>query len=385
MKIVVPNQTGPDEGRVAIDPAVTKKLIGLGLNVVVESGAGQPAQFADAAFTEAGAAIASGDAFASAWAEADIVLTLVAPTSEQAGRLKAGAVLVGMLTPLANVQLIAQLAQAGVTSFSMEFIPRISRAQPMDVLSSQANLAGYIAVIIAARTCPKVFPMMMTAAGTIAPSRVFILGAGVAGLQAIATAKRLGSIVEAYDVRPEVEEQVQSLGGRFVKLPTTRKEAGAAGGYAREQTDEDRRKQVELMTKHVVAADAVISTAAVFGKAPPMLIPADMVRQMRTGSVIVDIAADRRAKRGNCELTRPGETYTTDNGVIIDGTINLPRLVPVHASQMYANNMLAFLKEIIKDGGLKFDFEDEIQKGACMSHDGQVRNEMVRKAMEPNK
>ena len=290
-------------------------------------------------------------------------------------------VVVGMLAPLKQVEAAKALAARNITAFSLEFIPRISRAQAMDVLSSQANIGGYEAVIRAAAACPKMFPMMITAAGTIAPSKVFVIGAGVAGLQAIATAKRLGAVVEAYDIRPAVKEQIQSLGARFVELPLTRADAQTEGGYAREQTDEDRQKQVELMTRHVIGADCVITTAAVFGKPPPLLIPDPVVQQMRPGSVLMDLAADPDAGRGNCEATRPGQQYTTPNGVLIDGTLNLPALKPVHASQAYANNMLAFLKELILDGQLKIDLEDQVQGGAAITHGGKVVNEMVEKAL----
>jgi NAD(P) transhydrogenase subunit alpha len=263
----------------------------------------------------------------------------------------------------------------------MEFLPRISRSQSMDVLSSQANLSGYKAVILAAERCPKMFPMMITAAGTLKPAKVFIIGVGVAGLQAIATAKRLGAMVEAYDVRPATKEQVQSLGARFVELPVAAADAETAGGYAREQTDEERQKQTELMAKHVIGADVVITTAAVFGKAPPMLIPADVVKQMSHGSMIVDLAADPKHGRGNCELTKPGEIVTTENGAIIIGQLNLPATVPVHASQVYANNINALLKEVVKDGAIVIDLADDVQKGAVITHDGQIVNEMVAKAM----
>jgi len=381
MKLVIPNELHDDETRVAMDPPTVKKLIELGFTVTVESGLGVASHHSDAVYTDQGATVAESDDFETAWGEADLICQLHAPGDDRAGRIKSGAILLGMMQPLGHLDLMTKLAEQKVTVLSAEFIPRISRAQAMDVLSSQANIGGYMAVLLAARACPKIFPMMITAAGTIAPSRVFILGAGVAGLQAIATAKRLGAVVEAYDVRPEVEEQVKSLGGRFVKLPTAKQDSTATGGYAKQQTDEERQKQIELMTKHVAGADAVVTTAAVFGKAPPMLIPKDMVDQMRAGSVIVDIAANPEAGRGNCELTKPGEVYVTDNGVIIDGTTNLPGLAPIHSSQMYANNMLAFIREIVNEGAIQLDLEDEIQKGACIVHDGEVRNALVKDAL----
>ena len=359
MKLAVVRQLTAGESRVALTPQVVKKLAGAGLEVLIESGAGTGAHHDDASYTEAGAIVASSEA-ASLWQQADLVVTIDPPGTDQIGHLRRGAVLIGMLAPLRDIDTVTTLAEAGVTSFSMEFIPRISRAQPMDVLSSQANIAGYKAVLLAANAGSKIYPMMITAAGTIAPSRVLVIGAGVAGLQAIATAKRLGAIVEAYDVRPVVKEQVQSLGARFVELPIETGDAQAEGGYAKEQSDEQRRKQAELMAKHVIGADAVISTAAVFGKAPPLLITRDVVERMHSGAVIVDMAADADAGRGNCEMTEPGSNVTTPGGVLIVGHTNLPSLVPVHASQAYANNMHALLKELIVDGQIKLDLEDEI-------------------------
>ncbi len=381
MKIGVPRQHEAGETRVALTPAVVKRLLGQGAEVMVESGAGVVAHASDEDYREVGASVVPGEqALPRLWGEADAVITIQPPTAEQVGALRGGAVVMGMLAPLANQQMIRALADRGATAISMEFIPRISRAQSMDVLSSQANIGGYKAVIMAADRCPKMFPMMITAAGTLAPSRVFVIGAGVAGLQAIATAKRLGAVVEAYDIRPAVKEQVQSLGARFVELAVEAADAETSGGYAREQTEEQRRKQAALMSKHVISADAVITTAAVFGKAPPMLIPADTVHQMAAGSVLVDLAADPHAGRGNCELTRPGETFTTDGGVTVIGTLNLPALVPVHASHAYANNMHALLKGLIVDGQLKIDLDDEVQKGAVIVHDGRITNDMIRQA-----
>lgn len=372
MDILVPNEQDRGESRVALVPAVVKKLTALGARVTVASGAGVGAYCTDQAFTAAGAVIVGPQAAEGAWQAADIVVALGPPQQAQIARLKEGAVLIGMLAPLRNLPLVEALAERKVTSFSLEFIPRISRAQAMDVLSSQANLAGYKAVLIAANHCAKIFPMLMTAAGTIAPARVLIIGAGVAGLQAIATARRLGAIVEAYDVRPAVKEQVQSLGARFVELPLDTAGAETQGGYAKEQTEEQRRRQAELMARHVIGAHAVISTAAVFGKAPPLLIPRDVVQRMNPGSVIVDLAADPAAGRGNCELTKPGACVTTDNGITIEGALNLAGLVASDASAVYANNMLALLREIIVDGNVQITAEDEIQKGALITRNGQI-------------
>ncbi len=373
MKLFIPKETAGGETRVAMIPAVVKKLVKAGAQVAVEAGAGAAAHFPDQGFTEVGAEI---DAAGAGWNDADVVLMLHRPTPEQADRLKSGAVVIGMLQPTLNKDLMARLAERKITAISMEFIPRISRAQSMDVLSSQANIAGYKAVVMGAEHCAKMFPMMITAAGTLAPARVFIIGVGVAGLQAIATAKRLGAIVEAYDVRPATKEQVQSLGARFVELPMDTADAETAGGYAKEQSAEQQKKQTELMAKHITGADVVVTTAAIFGKAPPMLVPADVVAKMSSGSVVVDMAAAPEHGRGNCELTKPGEVTRTDNGVTIVGTLNLPSLVPTHASQAYANNMANLLKELIVENAIKINLEDEVQNGAVITHDGQVRKEI---------
>ena len=377
MKLVVPNQSEYGETRVALSPAVVKKLVGQGVDLFTESGAGFRSHFPDEAYREVGATVFDGDEGNQHLRDADVVVTITSPSIEQAQSLKSGAVLIGMLAPLKAHDLVKSLAQGQVTAFSMEFIPRISRAQAMDVLSSQANIGGYKAVLLAADCGAKIYPMLMTASGTIAPSKVFVIGAGVAGLQAIATAKRLGAVVEAFDVRPVVKEQVQSLGARFVELELDASDAEAADGYAKHQSQQQQEKQAELMAKHVITADAVITTAAVFGKDPPLLIGHDVVQKMQSGSVIVDVAADRDAGRGNCEDTRPDQRLVTDNGVRIIGETNLPALVPVHASQSYANNLNSFLKEIMIDGELRIDLKDEIQKGAAITHGGDVTNEMV--------
>ncbi len=375
MIIGVVKQSAAGETRAALTPGVVTRLAGQQLEVLVEPGAGAGAMHGDAEYEKAGAKISDD-----IWSQADIITTIAAPDEQQVGRLKPEAVVVGMIGPLKTMSAVKALAAARATTFSMEFLPRITRAQPMDVLSSQANIAGYKAVLLAADAGAKMYPMMMTAAGTIAPSRVFVIGAGVAGLQAIATAKRLGAIVEAYDVRPVVKEQVQSLGARFVELGLDTDDAQTAGGYAKQQTDDERKQQAELMARHVIGADAVITTAAVFGKAPPMLIPADVVSKMQRGAVLVDCAADADAGRGNCEATKPAQRYTTDNGVHIIGETNLPALVAVHASQAYASNMQAFIGEIIADGQLKIDLADEVQQGAAITHDGEIVNEMVKAA-----
>lgn len=386
MRLGVPRQSESGETRAALVPAVVKRLVSMGLEVVVEAGLGLQAGAPDDAYAKAGARVVDSpdEPPLEVWG-ADIVVTIHPPNVRELDAMNPGAVLVGMLGPLQNKELVRLLADRKITAVAMELIPRISRAQSMDVLSSQANIGGYKAVILAAQHCPKMFPMMITAAGTLAPAKVVVLGVGVAGLQAIATAKRLGAVVEANDIRAATKEQVQSLGARFIELPIAQDDQ-ATGGYARELTDEQKKQQQELVARHIIAADAVIATAAIPGKAPPLLIPQSVVDQMQPGSVIVDIAASPDHGRGNCEATKPGEVITTANGVTIVGTTNLPALTPVHASQVYANNMHALLKEIIdapKDGqpSLKLDLTDEIQKGAVITHDGQITNEMVRNAL----
>lgn len=386
MKIFVPRHVQPGETRCAIVPQVVKRLVGQqGIEVTVESGLGEGASHPDATYEAEGAKVVSSEQAAANWSDADIIITLGPPSVENANQIKEGAIIFGMLSPLKNPELVKALSAKNVTAFSMDFIPRISRAQSMDVLSSQANIGGYKAVLLAAEACPKMFPMMITAAGTIAPSKVVVLGVGVAGLQAIATAKRLGAVVEANDIRAATKEQVQSLGARFIELPTKQDDADT-GGYAKELSDEDKKKQQELIARHIKQADAVITTAALFGRTPPLLIAEDVVAGMQPGSVIVDLAADVEAGRGNCALTKPGETYKTDNGVTIVGHTNLPALVPYDASGVFANNMHAFLKEIVKmkkdeDASLQLDFQDEIQKGAVIVHEGAVRNELVGKVL----
>lgn len=382
MKLVVTRQAEPHERRVPLTPAVVKKLVDQGVVVLVEANAGTLAHQDNEAYEQVGAQLIATAQTMDMWAGADVVATIDLPAPQQIDQMQPGSVLVGMLNPLAHIQTVENLAQRRVTAFSMEFLPRTSRAQSMDILTSQANFAGYKAALLGADACPKIFPMMMTAAGTIAPSRVLVIGAGVAGLQAIATARRLGAVVEAYDIRPEVEEQIRSLGARFVKLPTAKQESTTESGYAKEQSQDERNRQIELMTKHVLAADVVICTAAVFGKAPPLLIPASVVADMAAGSVIVDLAADSGSGRGNCELTKPGQRYTTECGVAIDGTLNLPSLVAVHASQSFANNLFKFLQEIIEDGRIKLNLDDEIQNQCLITHDGQIVNERVKQAVE---
>jgi NAD(P) transhydrogenase subunit alpha len=383
MKIGIPKQQQPGETRVALTPGVAGKLISAGHSVVVQSTAGTHAHCSDQQYHDAGASTVSSDEAAPAgiWSDCDVVLTVNPPSADQVGAMQQGAVLIGLLDPVGQAQLMQQCADQGVTAFSMEFLPRITRAQAMDVLSSQANLGGYKATLLGADAAPKIFPMMTTAAGTIRPAKALVVGAGVAGLQAIATARRLGALVEAYDVRPATKEQVQSLGARFIELGDGESDSETAGGYAKQQSEEEQKRQAEQMAKHVIGADVIITTAAVFGKAPPLIIPQDVVDRMHPGTVIVDMAADENAGRGNCEATRPGETYTTENGVTIIGTRELPTLLPIHASEVFANNMQAFLKAITGDeAALAINLDDEVQAGSAITHQGQIVNDTVKEA-----
>ena len=371
MKIFVPNQTASGETRVAMVPAVAKKLANAQVQVLIEAGAGVKSSHSDDAYRIAGAQIVGSEA----WAVADIVAVVQPPDVDQVRKMRKGAVLAGMLAPHKNIELVKALADQGISSLALELLPRITRAQAMDVLSSQANLAGFKAVILAAEKSPKIFPMLMTAAGTIQPAKVFVIGAGVAGLQAIATARRLGAIVTAYDVRPAVKEQVQSVGGKFLELPLETTGAQDAGGYAKELTAEQQQKQRELMARAITESDVVITTAAIPGKPAPRLIPADVVHKMPAGSVIVDLAAE---SGGNCELTEPGKVVQ-NNGVTIIGITNVPATIPFHASQMYANNVANLLKLLItKEGTLKLDITDDVIAGALVTHEGQIVHPRVK-------
>ena len=371
MKIGVLSETVPGERRVALVPDMITRLAGF--EVIVQAGAGEGASFTDAAYREAGAAV-EADRRALLGA-ADVVLWVQPPPVADIGSLRRGAAGIGFLQPATQGAAVEALASAGVTSFSLDLLPRISRAQGMDALSSQGSLAGYKAVLMAAHRLGKFFPMLMTAAGTIPPARVLILGAGVAGLQAIATARRLGAVVEAYDVRPAVKEEVRSLGATFLELDLESQEG--EGGYARAQSDEFLGKQRELLTERVAAADVVVTTAAVPGRRAPLLVTAAMVRGMRRGSVLVDLAAETG---GNCELTEPGRVIDV-NGVWVDGTTNVPSTVPLHASQLYARNVVNLLQHLAPKGELELNFEDEITAGACVTHDGRIVNDRARQLL----
>jgi len=367
MKLAIPKERQDGETRVAASPETVKKLIGLGLDVTVEAGAGQHASISDADYQAAGATIASGEA--EALKDADIVFKVRAPSDEEIGLFKKGAMLAAILNPYDDKARIKKYADAGINAFAMEFMPRITRAQSMDVLSSQSNLAGYKAVVNAAAAFTRATPMMMTAAGTIAPARAFVMGVGVAGLQAIATAKRLGCIVSATDVRSTTKEQVESLGGTFVMVES--EESGdAAGGYAKEMSDDYKRAQAALVAEHIKKQDIVITTALIPGRPAPELVSEEMVKSMKPGSIIVDLAAERG---GNCPLTEPGKTVVK-HGVTIIGDLNVAAQLAVDASALYSKNLLNFITPFI-DGetkALKIDWEDEVITGTCLTRDGKV-------------
>jgi H+-translocating NAD(P) transhydrogenase subunit alpha len=359
MRIGVPKETAAGERRVALVPELVSKLTASGIDVVVEPGAGEAASFTDEAFREAGAEL--GDPWA-----AEVVAKVRKPTEEELSRLREGHVLIGFLQPLTDQEGIERLASRGVTAFAMESIPRITRAQPMDALSSQATVSGYKAVVLAADRLPKFLPMLMTAAGTVAPAKVLVIGAGVAGLQAIATARRLGAVVSGFDVRPVVKEQVESLGATFLELGVVGEET--EGGYARELSEEEQRRQQEELEARIGDFDVVVTTALIPGRPAPKLIPRSAIESMRPGSVIVDLAAEAG---GNAELTQADEEVSHD-GVTILGPTNLPSSMPYHASQLYARNVSALVQHLAPEGDLKLDFDDEITSGACVTRKEEV-------------
>ncbi len=377
----VPKETFPGETRVAQIPAGLPALEKAGIEVLVEAGAGAAAGFPDAAYQEKRARLASTRE--EVFEKADVVLQVRAGgANPDAGiddlkRMRAGQALIGFLEPYSAPDAVRELQDRRVTSFAMELVPRITRAQSMDALSSMATVAGYQAVLMAARTLPKMFPMMMTAAGTIVPAKVFVVGAGVAGLQAIATARRLGAVVSGYDVRPVVKEQVESLGAKFVELELETGESEGSGGYAREMGEEFYKKQREMMTRVLSETDVVVTTAAVPGKKAPTLISREMVQAMPRGSVIVDLAAERG---GNCEVTKPGETVV-EEGVTILGPVNLPATIPYHASQMYAKNVANLLLLLVKEGELNLNMEDEVVRETLFTRDGDVANDRIREIL----
>jgi NAD(P) transhydrogenase subunit alpha len=355
VRVGVPRETAAGERRVALVPESVPKLTGLGLDIAVERGAGHEASFTDDAYAESGAELVERAL------DADLVVKVAPPSASEAAELREGAVVVGFLAPLTDHEGIERLRAHGVTAFAMESIPRITRAQPLDALSSQATVSGYKAALLAAEQLPRFFPMLITAAGTVAPAKVLVLGAGVAGLQAIATARRLGAVVTGFDVRPVVKEQVESLGATFLELSVRGEET--EGGYAKELTPEQQAQQQAELAERISDFDAVITTALVPGRPAPKLIPASAVRAMRPGSVIVDLAAEAG---GNCELTTPGQ-ISVEHDVTIVGLTNLPSTMPYHASQLYSRNVTALLQLLVEDGELKLDWSDEIISGACVA------------------
>jgi proton-translocating NAD(P)+ transhydrogenase subunit alpha len=379
MHIGVPKETSAGERRVALVPESAKKLIQAGYTISVEAGAGEPAGFPDSAYRDSGAAIETDPATVLG---ADIVLKVNPPAAPETGRdetgwMRPGAIYVGSLMPLRNLNAVQALASRRVTAFSTDAIPRTTRAQSMDTLSSMANIAGYKGVLLAAVELNKYFPMLMTAAGTVPPAKVFVIGAGVAGLQAIATARRLGANVFATDVRPEVKEQIESVGGKYVGIEL-KEGASAGGGYAKELTEEDRLRQRELLAAQCAQSDAVLTTALIGGVFAPELISAEMVRAMKPGAVIVDLAAEGG---GNCELSRPGETVLV-NGITILAPLNLPATMPLHASLLFSRNLTAFVQAFTKDKAFQIDLADDIQRGAVITHDGSVKHSKTQDALQ---
>jgi H+-translocating NAD(P) transhydrogenase subunit alpha len=380
MRIGVPKETAPGERRVALVPESARKLIQAGYEVAIETGAGDAAGYPDAGYREAGATIES--AAAALLGSSDLVLKVGPPVTGASGRdevswMRAGAIYLGSLMPLRNHEAVRALASRRITAFSTDAIPRTTRAQSMDTLSSMANIAGYKGVLLAAGELNKYFPMLMTAAGMVPPAKVFVIGAAVAGLQAIATAKRLGANVVATDVRPEVKEQIESVGGKYVGIELG-EAASAGGGYARELSEADQARQRELLAAQVAQSDVVITTALIGGVFAPRLLTAEMVRSMKPGAVIVDLAADGG---GNCELSRPGETARV-GGVTILAPLNLAASMPLHASLLFSRNLTAFVQAFTKDKSFQLDFSDDIQQGALITHDGEVKHARTRDALQ---
>ncbi|HEX3630637.1 MAG TPA: Re/Si-specific NAD(P)(+) transhydrogenase subunit alpha [Candidatus Dormibacteraeota bacterium] len=377
MRVGVVKEALAGERRVALVPDTVGKLVAAKLEVAVQAGAGSQAYYADDAYQKAGATVVP-DA-RRVIGDADALLKVQPPTLAEVAAMKNGAILISFLQPSTHADVVKALAKQKVTAFSLELVPRISRAQSMDALSSQAGVSGYKSVILAANHLGKFFPLLITAAGTVTPAKVLVLGAGVAGLQAIATSRRLGAVVEAYDVRPAVKDEVKSLGASFVELPLQAQEG--QGGYAAQQSEEFLRRQRELIGDHVAASDVVITTAAVPGRRAPILVTGDMVARMRPGSVIVDLGAD---SGGNVEVTKPGEVIMV-NGVTIDGSRNLASTMPVHASQLFSRNVSTLLLSLVKDGQLQIDFSDEIVKGCCLTNNGELVHPQAKALLEASK
>ena len=370
--IAVVRESVPNERRVALTPEVAKKLIGRGASILIQSGAGVPASYPDGAYKDV-EIIADAPA---TLARADVLLTVQPPSLEQIAGLREGSTVIGYMQPHLSPERTRALRDRKITAFSMELLPRTTRAQAMDVLSSQASVAGYKAVLIAAEAAPKFFPMLTTAAGTIRPCKVLIVGAGVAGLQAIATARRLGAQVEGFDVRPEVKEQIESLGAKFLDLGVS---ASGSGGYARELTAEEREQQQKALADHLRGIDVVVTTAAVPGRKAPRIISKAMVDGMKPGAVIVDIAAETG---GNCEYSEAGQSITTPNGVTVIGTVNLPSTTPIHASDMYAKNLYNFLELSLKEGEFTLDWSDELIAKSCLTHAGEIKHEPTKQLVD---
>jgi NAD(P) transhydrogenase subunit alpha len=374
MQLAVPRERAVGERRVAVTPDVVAKLSAAGFEVVLEAGAGAGALFSDDAYAAKGARIAPSAK--EAVSGADLVCKVQAPTAGEARDLRPGSAVVSFLQPGSDLELVRLLAERHVTAFSMDLLPRISRAQSMDALSSQATVSGYEAVLVAATRLPRFFPLLMTAAGTVPPAKVLVLGAGVAGLQAIATARRLGAVVRAYDVRPAARDEVRSLGATFVELELEAQEG--EGGYAREQSEDFLARQRELIGKEVAAADVVITTAAIPGRKAPVLVTADMVQAMSPGSLVVDLAAE---SGGNCDLSRPGEEVAVGD-VLVYGARNMPSMMAQHASFLYSRNVTELVALLVHDGALAPDFGDEIVAGTCVTHGGEVRHGPTRAMLE---
>jgi NAD(P) transhydrogenase subunit alpha len=378
MRIGVPKETAPGERRVALVPESCKKLKQAGYEITVEAGAGVPAGYPDDAYREVGVALESDPA--ALLAATDVALKVGPPSTgaprDEVGWLRSGAIYLGSLMPLRHLRAVRALATRGVTAFATDAIPRTTRAQSMDTLSSMANIAGYKGVLLAAVELNKYFPMFMTAAGMVPPAKVFVIGAGVAGLQAIATAKRLGAHITATDVRPEVKEQIESVGGKYVGIELT-ESAAAGGGYAKELSEADKARQREILAAQVAQSDVVVTTALIGGVFAPRLITADMVRSMKPGAIIVDLGADGG---GNCELSRPGETIVS-GGVTIMAPLNVAASMPLHASLLFSRNLTAFLQAFTKDGAFQLDLNDDIQQGALITHAGEVRHARTREAL----
>ncbi len=369
IRLAVPKEIAANERRIALEPGVAKKLVAMGVKVVMQKGAALSSHFNDADFE----GVELVDDAAALYRDADVIFKVQPPNAEELSQIKDGAVIAGFMVAHKNADMIKTFCDKNITSLAMELVPRISRAQSMDALSSQASLAGYMGVLMGAQLASVFFPMLTTAAGTIRPARVLIIGVGVAGLQAIATARRLGAMVEAFDVRSATREQVESLGGKFIDTGVS---AEGEGGYARELTDDEKQQQQEVLAKHIAIADVIVSTAAIPGRPSPKIITEQMVKDMKVGAVIVDLASEGG---GNCELTRPGETVDYEGRVTIHGPLNVPSELPVHASEMYAKNLFNLVSPFIsEEGELKLDFEDEVIAGCLLTHGGEIKAEQFK-------